>query len=207
MRSCAIAKYRVLLIANTRKQVLTVAITTAYILDRATRDFNKADEHGGNKESRLQRCAIDATLAIPTLDKGEVMTVQEETTPVHSFFSHEVETELLCIAVSAIISKVSVMTGLSEREIMELLSRKNLNVLGEIEDLMRFPRNVEIVRRTGAEPIVAALRETIISVASLADLDCDAIIRALTRANSKTIEDFVSWLRSGTWEDFAASPS
>lgn len=125
-------------------------------------------------------------------------------TPARSSFPREVETELLCIAVSEVISSVSATTGLSEREVMEILSRKNLNILDEIDDLIRFPRNVEIVREVGGEKVIAALRESITVIADLAGLDCDPIVRALTRGNSKTIEDFVSWLRSGTWKDFSS---
>ncbi len=113
-------------------------------------------------------------------------------------YAEQIETEIMCLAVSEAVSAMLTATHLSEHEVLEILERIRVKSLGEVEGAVRMLHDLDSVQRAGATQLGAVIREAIADIAGLAEIDPDDLVRILTGCHGGTVADIVRTLRSAS---------
>ncbi|HET8667907.1 MAG TPA: hypothetical protein VFM10_08000 [Terriglobales bacterium] len=112
-------------------------------------------------------------------------------------YAEQIETEIMCLAVSEAVSAMLTATHLSEHEVLAILEHISVKSLGEVEGAVRMLQNLDSVRRAGAPHLGAVIKGAISDIAGLAEIDPDDLVRILTGHHGGTVADIVRSLRAG----------
>lgn len=121
-------------------------------------------------------------------------------------YAEQVETEIMCLAVIETISSILTATRLSEHEVLEILEKVSVDTVGEIENVIAPLNDFDPVKRIGATKLGAIIKEAIVEMADLAEIQPDELACILTRKNDGAVENIVGWLRAGNRIGQTAGP-
>ncbi len=115
-------------------------------------------------------------------------------------YAEQIETEIICLAVIEAISAMLTATRLSEREVLAILEHIGVNSLGEIEGALKLVSGPSALEASDAEHLGATIRNVIMDIAVLAEIDPDEFARILTGHRAGTVADICRGLRAGGWK-------
>ncbi len=118
------------------------------------------------------------------------------TVPGANPYAVAVETEIMCLAVSEVISAIVAASGLREHEVLDILEHLGADAFNDMRAAMAKLGTFEPVAQIGAESLAAIFTDAIADIAALAEIAPDELAQVVMHESGGSLAGILGWLRA-----------